>query len=815
MGSNYPHSTLATSLSTSPYALQSNLEHLIQRRRASNAATQRPSRSIIDTAAAHPGTAGPQQWPDQSDVSVADSIFPHDFEDGKPTSETSSVSDQSGRARGTRQLSFTGRGARSPGYGAVSNSEPLQAQAPELRTMPVPGAPPGTSRSRSHGRTPPRHVVRPMTAARRQAALDAGASASAVANVEANGSVISVISEPDGDRERWFHGPLSMRGRGRNDDRRPISHQVAFRSLYQLEEDEEAAARAAARSNLYLPGMGGTGEPLSADPATVLEAADLDLPTDACGHEVRNWRSALDAELPLLMRSTLPVFLTQLAEYSLSLAPVVSIGHLGTKDLAAASLANMTASVTCFSVLQGLATSLDTLLPAAWTGSDRRHVGLWAMRCTVVMMAAMIPMFILWFNIEVVLLLLRQDPHVASKAGTYLAWLSIGIPGYAGNVVLKKYLQSQNIMHIPTYVLFVVAPVNLILNLLLVWGPKPIRLGFIGGAIATGFSFNLAFLMLLVYVMWWGPRDTLHPLSFRHIFSRLGTVAQLGLAGTVMLSSEWWAWEVCALAAALLGSTALAAQSVLLSTCATLYQFPAALGVAASVRVGNLLGAGRAWEAKWAARASFIIATGFALFNSFICIIFRHQWGYMFNGDPEVVTMVAQVMPWMGLFQVMDGLSGAANAIMRALALHAIGAIVNFTAYYCIGIPFGLWLTFRHNMSLVGIWIGLAVALLYGSVLGVTIVWRTDWDQGVERVRHRLGLGPLEHDAKFVDDNDGLDEDACTADPAADDPSGNPGRIYRSPHAGWESDRSEPGTPRRKPRQRKLNYDSERQALLP
>ncbi len=145
-------------------------------------------------------------------------------------------------------------------------------------------------------------------------------------------------------------------------------------------------------------------------------------------------------------------------------------------------------------------------------------------------------MFVLWFNIEVVLLWLKQDPHVASLAGTYLAWLSIGIPGYAGNVVLKKYLQSQNIMHIPTYVLFVVAPLNVLLNWLLVWGPQPVRLGFIGGAIATAFSFNLTFVMLFVYVMWWGPRDSLHPFSVSHIFSRLGTVTQLGLAGTVMVS---------------------------------------------------------------------------------------------------------------------------------------------------------------------------------------------------------------------------------------------------------------------------------------
>ena len=43
------------------------------------------------------------------------------------------------------------------------------------------------------------------------------------------------------------------------------------------------------------------------------------------------------AEIPIILRLSLPVFFTQLAEWSLVLASVISIGHLGTTELAAAS----------------------------------------------------------------------------------------------------------------------------------------------------------------------------------------------------------------------------------------------------------------------------------------------------------------------------------------------------------------------------------------------------------------------------------------------------------------------------------------------
>lgn len=126
----------------------------------------------------------------------------------------------------------------------------------------------------------------------------------------------------------------------------------------------------------------------------------------------------------------------------------------------------------------------------------------------------------------------------------------------------------------------------------------------------------------------------------------------------------------------------------------------------------------------------------------------------MFNSDPEVVHLVASIMPWIGLFQILDGMSGAANAILRALALHSTGALVNLTAYYVVGLPLGIWLTFSPSIpiGLTGIWIGLSIALLYGSIFSVAVVWRADWARGVERVRERLGLSQLPLDTKFADE---------------------------------------------------------------
>ncbi len=47
-------------------------------------------------------------------------------------------------------------------------------------------------------------------------------------------------------------------------------------------------------------------------------------------------------------------------------------------------------------------------------------------------------MYFVWWQAEGLLLLLRQEPAVAARASLYLRALSIGIPGYALNTIMKK-----------------------------------------------------------------------------------------------------------------------------------------------------------------------------------------------------------------------------------------------------------------------------------------------------------------------------------------------------------------------------------------
>ncbi|KAG2342759.1 MATE efflux family protein [Suillus weaverae] len=399
----------------------------------------------------------------------------------------------------------------------------------------------------------------------------------------------------------------------------------------------------------------------------------------------------------------------------------------------------MTASVSGYAIVQGLVSALDTLLPAAWTSSHPQLVGLWSQRMLVVTTATLIPVLMIWFNAESILLLLRQDPEVAHLAAVYLRWASFGLPAYSFNCVSRRYFQSQGLFAVPTKIILIVAPINTLLNYVFVWGPEPVRIGFIGAPIATSISFNLISISSIIYGIFYVERTAWHPISVRS-FTSLGCLVKLGLAGVGQTASEWWSWELNNLAASFLGPAALATQSVLLISSSCTFQAPFALSLATSVRIGNLLGKKQARRASVSAYAAIVLAVAISVIWSTMFISFRQSWAYLVNDDPEVVTLVASILPLVAMYQVFDGIGAVTSGILRARGKQLVGAFINISAYYVIGIPFGIWLAFKMDTGLVGLWVGITVSLIYCSVWGIYLCITTDWQKEVRKALDRLAV---------------------------------------------------------------------------
>ncbi|KAK4699422.1 protein disulfide-isomerase A1, partial [Phenoliferia sp. Uapishka_3] len=440
----------------------------------------------------------------------------------------------------------------------------------------------------------------------------------------------------------------------------------------------------------------------------------------------------------------LPIAGTQFLEYSLFVVSIVTVGHLGVTELAAASLGSMTANLVSLSIIQGFSVALDTLCPQAFTSSPK-DTSLYAMRTLVILTGLLIPQaIILWFSKEI-MILLRQDADVAALTATYLRIIILGLPAYALFEVLRRWLQAQGPYSTTKSTLrdsrrrsSSQRSIECIASL----GRDQLS-GSISGSSAD-FLESYQCLFTLAYVVYFCPRDAWGGFS-SEVLCNLGPNIQLGLAGTAMVASESWAWEIISLASSYLGPKSLAAQSILGSTQGFMFQIPYSLSVAVSIRVGNLLGAQRPKAARAAALAGMVLASVIAAAASSLLMLNRNRFAYLFTNDEEVAALTVAVIPILALFQLFDDVSTSNNGALRGAGRSAVGALINIMAYYPVSLPLGYYLTFMSpNLGLSGIWIGISFAVAASLAISIPIIWHTDWERLAKDALERSSKGCTE-----------------------------------------------------------------------
>lgn len=77
-----------------------------------------------------------------------------------------------------------------------------------------------------------------------------------------------------------------------------------------------------------------------------------------------------------------------------------------------------------------------------------------------------------------------------------------------------------------------------------------------------------------------------------------------------------------------------------------------------STRVANELGGANGQAAKQAVWVVMGLSSMQAIVISSLLLVFRHQWGWLFSSDAEVVNSVSAIMPFLCCIALLDGIQG-------------------------------------------------------------------------------------------------------------------------------------------------------------
>ncbi|KAI1849332.1 hypothetical protein JX266_004827 [Neoarthrinium moseri] len=431
------------------------------------------------------------------------------------------------------------------------------------------------------------------------------------------------------------------------------------------------------------------------------------------------------------------LIVTFLLQYSINIASVFAVGHIGKIELGAVSLAAMTANITCYAPFQGLATSLDTLCSQAYGSGHKHLVGVYVQRMIYFLGSLMIPVALLWVFAADILARLVPEPESAELAGLYLKIIIIGIPGFVALERGKRFVNSQGLFHATTYVLLIAAPFNAFISWLFVWH---FGWGFVGAPVAVAVTQNLMPVLLFLYVVFVDGSQCWNGFS-KKAFTNWGPMVKLALPGMIMVVAEWLAFEVLTLASSQFGTSYLAAQSILMTLTSTTFQLPFPISIAASTRIANLIGAKLSSAAKTSAKVAVCSAALVAVFNVIILSSLRYELPKLLTTDEEVIEFVAQIMPLVAVMQIFDSMACMAHGLLRGIGKQHFGGYANLLTYYLVALPISFGVGFGLDWKLEGLWSGVTLGLFLVAAVEYWYIYKSDWEESVREAEHRNASG--------------------------------------------------------------------------
>ncbi|KAJ1675208.1 ethionine resistance protein [Spiromyces aspiralis] len=463
-------------------------------------------------------------------------------------------------------------------------------------------------------------------------------------------------------------------------------------------------------------------------------------PTDESNlDDPRALRRAVKEEVTWLTVSGLSMIITYLCEYSFFFVNVVVLGQLGPKALGAASLALTTNGCVNYGPSVGYAGALDTFCSTAFTASsDKRVVGFHLQRGLFAAVLHYCITFPFFWNFEWILVTARQDPEIARLCGQFMRVFLFGALPWMLFECLKRFLQAQGDMKTSTKLLVFIAPLHAAITYLLVLSPW-FGLGYVGSPLACCVTNWLMLSILIIYISRSKAREAWGGFDYRCVYG-ISKFYKVALPSAVMVCCSWWAFEGLTIGASYLGSTSLAAQSVVVSASAMAAQMPLGMSATVGTRVGNMLGAGRSRTAKLTAKAGHAVSTAFLLVTMSAIIGASSWWGTLFTSDPEVIHIVAVTFPILAFTHALDTFNLVNLSVFRAMGRQRIGAMISIPPFYVVMVPLGAYLAFSSlDMGVPGLWTGLLISMII-IVVGqfIFVFGYIDWDREVVACLERL-----------------------------------------------------------------------------
>ncbi len=436
------------------------------------------------------------------------------------------------------------------------------------------------------------------------------------------------------------------------------------------------------------------------------------------------------------LKLALPMFFTQLASHATGVIAALMTGNYSTLHQAAVATGNMLFWPAFLGI--GGTLFIVTSFVAQSFGADKKDQIGPIVKQSFWLTIPMIFLFVLYVvNTNFLLDILGTPDEVKKITSDYMIGLMLGAPALFLVQPLRSLCEGMKKPLPISYINGFMVIINALINYLLIFGKFGFpELGARGCGIAFVISSWTSLAMLLIYVKYSSYFKEINIFERLELpdWKRIFEILKLGvpIGGTLFI--EIAVFSGAGLILSGLGAKAIAAHSIAMQVTTVTFMLPLSIGLAANVRVGNLVGSGNMALARFSSFYAMFFALFLAVINTYVLIEFGSSMATYFNPDKEIVAVAASLLIIAGIFQIADGLNFSGVGALRGYKDTQILFFFMLFSYWFVGMPVGYLLsmtdTIVPSMGPQGMWIGLTIGLFFSATL---VIARVNYTTGIGR----------------------------------------------------------------------------------
>jgi MATE family multidrug resistance protein len=423
-------------------------------------------------------------------------------------------------------------------------------------------------------------------------------------------------------------------------------------------------------------------------------------------------------ELKLTLKMAVPIIFGQVGQVLMGVTDSAMVGPKGAVSLAASSFVNNILSIP-FVFFIGLAACISVQVSQSVGAKNVEQIrkSFWHGLLVSGISAIVISLGLLWLQNH--LSIFNQPAEVVRESRGYFIVMCLSLIPMIIFHSFKVFCDAFSNTTIGPVILFSTLVANIFLNWILIygnWGAP--ELGLLGAGLATLICRILMAIAIVIHV-YKSDKYKIYVSGLLKSVTEMKEIIQslkIGLPSGLQYLFEVGAFAGAGIMMGWISTEVLAAHQIAISLATLTFMIAMGIGYASSVRVGQVYGEGDYLRVRNIGFSSIYFIAGLEVLFMVMFFLLRDFLPTLYIQDPAVIIVASQLLIYAGLFQIVDGIQTVGIGILRGMSDVNIPTVITLLAYWALGLPLALVLTFSLNLTYVGIWSALAGALSFAAI---------------------------------------------------------------------------------------------------